>query len=178
MRLFGFVCYVLVTMWLPATRTSAQTNTNCPLVMNCPSNIVVTSCFNVQEFYNPTAFNYCCGVLYTNVVCTPPSGSIFAVGTTTMVTCSAIDCYQNTNYCTFTVTVLQDTNCATNCLQIQCPSNIVAASCTNLAVYYAPAVTDPCCGTNWTLVCTPPQALSLHRTQPIWLTASSRTIAA
>ncbi|MGD0814113.1 MAG: HYR domain-containing protein [Verrucomicrobiota bacterium] len=143
-------------MLLPATNASAQTNTNCPLVMNCPSNIVVTSCFNVQEFYNPTASNYCCGVLYTNVVCTPPSGSIFALGTTTTVTCSAIDCFQNTNYCTFTVTVQQGANCATNCLQIQCPSNIVVSSCTNLPVYYAPTVTDPCCGTNWTLVCTPP----------------------
>ena len=122
--------------------------------MNCPSNIVVTSCFNVQEFYSPTASNMCCGVLYTNVVCTPPSGSIFAVGTTTTVTCSAIDCFQNTNFCTFTVTVLQGTNCATNCLQIQCPSNMVVP-CANLPVFYAPTVTDSCCS-NWTLVCTPP----------------------
>ena len=123
--------------------------------MTCPSNIVVTSCFNVQEFYNPTAYSYCCGVLYTNVICTPPSGSIFAVGTTTTVTCSATDCAQNTNDCTFTVTVLQGTNCATNCLQIQCPSNIVVTSCTNLPVFYAPTVTDSCCS-NWSVNCTPP----------------------
>ncbi|MGP8198646.1 MAG: choice-of-anchor tandem repeat GloVer-containing protein [Limisphaerales bacterium] len=152
----GFICYVLATILLTTMGAPAQTNTNCTLVMNCPSNIVVTSCFNVQEFYNPTASNICCGVLYTNVACTPPSGSIFAVGTTTTVTCMATDCDLNTNYCTFTVTVQLDTNCTTNCLQIQCPSNLVVASCTNLPVYYAPTVTDPCCGSNWTLVCTPP----------------------
>jgi uncharacterized repeat protein (TIGR03803 family) len=65
-----------------------STNTNCALVINCPSNIVVTSCFNVQEFYNPTASNICCGV-NGSVTCSPPSGSIFAVGTTTTVTCTA-----------------------------------------------------------------------------------------
>ena len=131
-----------------------STNTNCVLVINCPSNIVVTSCFNQQEFYNPTASNICCGV-NGSVTCNPPSGSIFAVGTTTTVTCTATDCLQNTNFCTFTVTVLQGTNCATNCLQVQCPSNIVVTSCTNIQEFYTPTVTDSCCS-NWTVVCTPP----------------------
>jgi hypothetical protein len=85
------VCCLLTALLLPATKASAQTNTNCLLVMTCPSNIVVTSCFNVQEFYTPTASNICCGVNST-VNCTPPSGSIFAVGTTTTVTCTATDC--------------------------------------------------------------------------------------
>ena len=152
-RLSGFVCYILVTLLFPAAKTSAQTNTNCLLIMTCPSNIVVTSCFNVQEFYTPTASNICCGV-NSSVTCAPPSGSIFAVGTTTTVTCTATDCAQNTNFCTFTVTVLPGTNCATNCLQIQCPSNMVVTSCTNLQEFYAPTVTDTCCS-NWTVVCSP-----------------------
>jgi hypothetical protein len=42
-----------------------------------------------------------CGI---NVVCEPPSGSVFPVGTTP-VTCTAIDSAGNTNTCTFSVTV-------------------------------------------------------------------------
>jgi hypothetical protein len=152
LRLAGFVCYILMTVFLPVTRSSAQSN--CVLVINCPSNIVVTSCFNVQEFYTPMASNICCGVNST-VFCTPPSGSIFPVGTTTTVNCTATDCAQNTNFCSFTVTVLQGTNCATNYLQVQCPSNIVVTSCTNIQEFYAPTVTDSNCS-NWTIVLTPP----------------------
>ena len=152
-RVARFVCYILVTFLLSAAKSQAQPGTNCSLIMSCPSNIVVTSCFNVQEFYNPTASNICCGVNST-VYCTPPSGSIFAVGTTTTVNCTATDCAQNTNFCSFTVTVMPG-NCATNYLQIQCPSNIVVTSCTNTPVFYAPMVTDLNCS-NWTVTCVPP----------------------
>lgn len=141
-------------IFMMAGEASAQPGTNCSLVMNCPSNIVVTSCFNVQEFYSPTASNICCGVDST-VTCNPPSGSIFAVGTTTTVNCTATDCAQNTNYCSFTVTVVPGTSCATNYLQVQCPTNIVVASCTNIQEFYAPTVTDTACS-NWTVVLSPP----------------------
>ena len=122
--LLEFAACTWAIMALIAPKTSAQPSTNCLLMMNCPSNIVVTSCFNVQEFYAPTASNICCGVDST-VTCTPPSGSIFAVGTTTTVICTATDCVQNTNYCSFTVTVMPGTSCATNYLQVQCPTNLV-----------------------------------------------------
>jgi len=39
---------------------------------------------------------------------------------------------------------------------ISCPANITVASCTNVPEFYAPAVTNTCCGTNITVVCTPP----------------------
>jgi hypothetical protein len=52
-------------------------------------------------------------------VCTPPSGSIFPVGTTT-VTCSATDVLGNTATCSFTVTVFS------GCLQDDSnPANVV-----------------------------------------------------
>ena len=148
----GLVC--MGAALLMAGAASAQGSGGCSLLMNCPSNIVVTSCFNVQEFYFPTASNICCGVNST-VTCSPPSGSIFAVGTTTTVTCTATDCAQNTNFCTFTVTVLPGLGCATNYLQVQCPSNIVVTSCTNIQEFYAPIVTDTACS-NWTVVLSPP----------------------
>ena len=152
--LLEFAACTWAMMALIAPNTPAQPSTNCLLMMNCPSNIVVTSCFNVQEFYTPTASNICCGV-NSSVTCSPPSGSIFAVGTTTTVICTANDCLQNTNYCSFTVTVIQGTNCATNYLSVQCPTNIVVASCTNIQEFYAPTVTDNACS-NWTVTLSPP----------------------
>jgi hypothetical protein len=52
---------------------------------------------------NPLATDNCDGEVL--VICTPPSGSLFSQGVTT-VTCSANDSSGNTNSCTFTVTVL------------------------------------------------------------------------
>jgi uncharacterized repeat protein (TIGR03803 family) len=54
-----------------------------------------------------------------------------------------------------TVFALTLTNIATNCLQVQCPGDIVTNSCTNVQVFYAPSVTDLGC-TNPTVLCTPP----------------------
>ena len=105
--------------------TLTNVSTNC-LQVECPSNIVATSCATVQEFYAPTVTDYAC----TNwtVVCTPPSGSYFAPGTVTTVNCAVTDCCSNTTLCSFTVTVNLGAG-----LQVFCPSN----------------KTVPC-GTNWT----------------------------
>src|SRR5208282_3444467 len=54
-----------------------------------------------------------------------------------------------------TVFALGLPNPATNCLQVQCPGNITATSCTNVQEFYIPTVTDLAC-TNWTVNCTPP----------------------
>ncbi len=55
------------------------------------------------------------------IVCTPPSGSLFPVGTTT-VTCTAYDAAQNSADCTFDVTV-QGTDDAP---EISCPAEVLA----------------------------------------------------
>jgi uncharacterized repeat protein (TIGR03803 family) len=83
-------------------------NTNPPVII-CPSNIVVASCVEIQQTYAPLVTDACCTNL--NVVCTPPSGSYFAPGTTTTVNCVATDCCSNTASCSFTVTVQLGTNC-------------------------------------------------------------------
>ncbi len=74
-----------------------------PPVIACPANIVVASCTNVAVSYSATATDNCCSNV--SVVFTPPSGTVFAAGTTTIVHCVATDCCNNTNSCDFTVTV-------------------------------------------------------------------------
>ena len=51
--------------------------------------------------------------------------------------------------------------CCSNCLQVQAASNILIYSCTNVPVVYPQlVVTDPCCGTNWSVVFDPPSGIS------------------
>ncbi|HEY6334050.1 MAG TPA: HYR domain-containing protein [Blastocatellia bacterium] len=77
-----------------------------PPDITCPANITANTPNPnaggvVVDYPTPTATDNCPGV---TVVCTPPSGSTFDVGTTT-VTCTATDHAGNTSTCTFTVTV-------------------------------------------------------------------------
>jgi uncharacterized repeat protein (TIGR03803 family) len=87
--------------------------TNC-LQIQCPSNMVVTACTNIQEFYTPTVTDLACSNV--TVWCNPTNGSYFNPGTTNLVTCYATDCCGNSNYCSFTVTVQWATNCCCACI--------------------------------------------------------------
>ena len=82
-----------------------------PPTVRCPSNIVVTStsATGAVVTYSASASDSC-GIAAFG--CTPPSGSTFPFGATT-VTCRAADDAGNSNSCSFTVTV----ECAPN----QCP---------------------------------------------------------
>ncbi len=87
--------------------TQCCTNTNCVVTIHCQGNTNLTTCNpagTVVTYPLPPASSTC-GVI-TNIVCTPPSGSAFPIGTTT-VTCTAYDSLGNTATCTFTVTVAQ-----------------------------------------------------------------------
>ncbi|GEM_PF-1226679 len=74
-----------------------------PPVITCPANVVVVtpvgSTMAIATFM-ATASDNCPGVM---VACTPPSGSAFPMGTTT-VTCTATDASSNTATCSFAVT--------------------------------------------------------------------------
>jgi hypothetical protein len=102
----------------------------------CPANISVSNdpsqCGAVVKYPAPTGD---CGP----ITCSPPSGSFFPVGTTT-VTCNAT----TGQPCSFTVTV-NDTQAPT----ITCPANIVtnenpAGSGSAVVSYANPTVTDNC----------------------------------
>jgi hypothetical protein len=122
-----------------------------PPTITCPANMIVTAdpgqcCAVVNFTVNATDD---CGEV--PVVCTPPSGSVFPKGTTT-VTCTATDAGGQTATCTFTVTV-NDTENPT----ITCPANIVtstdAGQCSTVVTYTVTAA-DNCGGVSVT--CTPP----------------------
>src|SRR4029077_13487803 len=104
-----------------------------------------------QTYTTPAANDNCTGA---TVVCAPPSGTCFAIGTTT-VTCTATDTSQNTAQCTFTVTV---TPCT-----ITCPGNIVdtvaPGTCANTETYAAPTTTGMC----GTVTCSPTSGSSFPK---------------
>jgi hypothetical protein len=81
---------------------TAAPTINCPTSASavagaaCPASNVATVTFSV------TATSNCGGTV--SVICSPPSGSTFPVGTST-VSCSATDSSGNTSFCSFPVTV-------------------------------------------------------------------------
>jgi HYR domain-containing protein len=114
-------------------------NDTTPPTITCPPNQSVTSSVPTAVNYPaPTAADNCPGVTSS---CNPPSGSVFAVGTTT-VTCTATDTSANNAMCTFTVTVAPCT--------ITCPKDVIAHVGTNATTcgtdvsYPPPAVAGGC----------------------------------
>ena len=79
----------------------------CPVQIECPSNVVRSSVCpipiaGIAVFYPPPRPWLPC----VTTTCTPPSGSLFPVGTTT-VNCAGTDALGNVSTCSFTVTVIQ-----------------------------------------------------------------------
>ncbi len=108
--------------------------------LQCPTNVVVecTNGFGNVVQFQPTARNAC--GFPVPVRCSPPSGSLFAVGTN-IVTCRVDDPSGPTNTCAFTVTVLDRTSPI-----IQCSSNLVvqATDGAGAAVPYRTTASDNC----------------------------------
>lgn len=96
----------------------------CPasVVLRCPPAVTACVCgtnTTTQVNYQVTASSLC-GNPIVSLVCVPPSGSTFPLGTT-WVTCTATDSLGNRNTCSFPVTVSRDTTPTV----IGCPGNIV-----------------------------------------------------
>ncbi len=91
--------------------------------LNCPSEPIVVNCVRpgdggaVVDYPQPTATDVCDDSV--DVVCDPPSGSFFPLGTTT-VTCTAADGHNNVSTCTFEVVVVEDPG-----VQLICSPDIV-----------------------------------------------------
>jgi uncharacterized repeat protein (TIGR01451 family) len=132
--------------------TVTVTDTERPTIV-CPTNITLVAatgqCGAVVNYATPTATDNCPGV---TVTCSPPSGSFFPVGTTT-VTCTASDASGNSATCSFTVTVT-DTEKPTIACPVDVVTNTAPGQCSRIVNYPVPIVTDNCPGV--TLTCNPP----------------------
>ncbi|MBI1849035.1 MAG: HYR domain-containing protein [Planctomycetes bacterium] len=85
-----------------------------PPVITCPSNRTAeaTSASGASVSFTPTATDDC--TLVPTIDCVPPSGSTFALGTST-VNCTATDAASRSSSCSFTVTVRDTTPPALTC---------------------------------------------------------------
>src|SRR6266700_2529635 len=133
------------------SETHTPNPTNC-LTIVCPSNIVTWTCDTIGTKVNYTvlATDGCTGAAVP-VTCLPPSGSLFPVGTTT-VNCTASESQGSSVSCSFTVTVILDTQPP----KLVCPSNIVVRTCGDRElVFYSVTATDDCDPAP-KIVCDPP----------------------
>jgi uncharacterized repeat protein (TIGR01451 family) len=121
----------------------------CNLPANITANNTPGQC-SAAVTYTATASDNCPGA---TIVCSPSSGSIFSVGTTT-VNCTASDTSPDSpdTHCSFTVTV-RDTQAPTIGA---CPANIGVTSSGGCQVvnYTSPTAADNCGSA--TVVCSPP----------------------
>lgn len=136
----GFTCSFTVTV--------QETRPPTLPTIACPSDVSVTEEFpgagsGMVSYPNPVVTGNC-----VSVICDPPSGSAFALGTTT-VNCTATDPASNIATCTFQVTVTAAGPCT------PCPSNITTPSdpgqCGAVVSFSSP--TPEACGT---VSCSPP----------------------
>jgi hypothetical protein len=120
-------------------------------VLTLPANIVIPTSGPGGAVVTYTASATDNGVSVT-VVCDPPNGSSFQVGTTT-VTCTATDAADNSTSATFTVTVTPPDEVAPN---LTLPANIVvpAQGASGAVVTYTTSATDDSGGV--TVTCVPP----------------------
>jgi subtilisin-like proprotein convertase family protein len=122
-------------------------------VVTCPANKSISAALGLCEAtttYTATAEDNCPGV--GAATCSPPSGSSFPVGTTT-VTCTATDAAGNQGSCSFTVTVTDNQNPV-----VTCPANksvIAPSGACSASVTFSAAAADNCPGVS-AANCSPP----------------------
>lgn len=118
-----------VSYWIDNLRIECcSTTTNNCVSITCSTNRVVQTCTNgAPVSYTPPVAASSCGTAITNISCTPPSGSFFPLGTTT-VTCTATDAQGNSASCSFQVIVNSDTtppNCPPFSMSVTgCPPRV------------------------------------------------------
>ncbi|MEE8403886.1 MAG: HYR domain-containing protein [candidate division Zixibacteria bacterium] len=141
----------IATICGPSTDCDDQcANDNTPPIIVCPADITVGNdpgqCSAVVT-YSATASDDCSAA---SISSSPPSGSVFLVGTTT-VTCIATDDAGNADTCTFDITV-NDTEAPV----ATCPADITVGNdpgqCSAIVTYSA-SITDNCAGAS--ISCSP-----------------------
>jgi hypothetical protein len=141
---------------------SVTVNDTQPPSIACTANISVPAasgqCGATVSYNAPMVSDNCPGV--GAPLCTPPSGTTFAKGTTT-VNCTVKDAANNQSACSFTVTVV-DTQAPTIVCPVNIITNTVNAGDASVAVTFAaPSAADNCSGVN--VACVPPSGSMLPR---------------
>lgn len=130
----------------PLCCSAALVETTPPVITGCPSNITVNltspACQIAPGWTLPTATDNCTLASFTS---THAPTDLLNIGTTT-VTYTAVDSYNNSSSCSFTITVVDNTKPVfTNCL-----NNIAANagnSCEAVVSWTPPGFTDNCSAT-------------------------------
>ena len=124
----------------------AATETTAPTITGCPSNRTVSlpagACQVGGGWTAPTASDNCTLASFTS---TKNPTDLLGIGLTT-VTYTAVDSYNNTSTCSFTVTVIDDKKPVIS----NCPTDITieaTSSCQAIASWTAPTVSDNCSAT-------------------------------
>ncbi len=141
----GVTTVTCVTAVGPTCSFTVTVNDTQPPLLVCPANMNVGTdpgqCFALVN-YSVTASDNCPGL--PPPACSPPSGSIFQKGVTT-VGCSVTDAAGNSANCSFLVTVTD-----TQFPAIVCSGNIIAGTdpnqCGAMVTYPSPVTTDNCPG--------------------------------
>jgi hypothetical protein len=135
-----------------ASQTITVEDNTAPVVNDCPSNMTInsnsfdpSSCTQVVSWTEPTALDNCSGALTYSTRSHAP-GSSFPVGSTT-VTYTFTDACSNTSTCTFTVTVVDNTNPVFDF----CPSPVINANPNAPGCTYTTTLTDPAVHDNCTV---------------------------
>lgn len=121
---------------------TVRVNSSSTCAITCPANVTATenpsgSGSATVTYSSPTSTGTCAT---PPVSCSPPSGSSFPIGSTT-VNCSRSDPAGNVSTCSFTVTVTGGTPCT-----ITCPSNVTQSSggCGTAVTYPSPTTSGSC----------------------------------
>jgi hypothetical protein len=116
----------------------------CGCTLTCPANVTVPNdpgqCGAVVNYPPPTATGNC-----DTIACTPPSGSVFPVGTTTVTCSNGAGARGGGGDCSFTVTV-NDTQAPTVACPTVAPLPSDPGQCGAVVAYPAPTVVDACPG--------------------------------
>ena len=139
-----------------ATATLSVLDSTPPAISGCSGNLTNSAepdvCSAIVTWATPMALDSCEGVVA--VTCTPPSGSRFNRGTTT-VACVANDSSGNTNACTFTVTVLDKQAPTIFACPVNLTNYIPAGATSTLVNWNTPTASDNC-GEPVPVICVPP----------------------
>ena len=125
-----------------------------PPVITCPTGVVArcTGPAGALVDFTVTATDECDP--QPRVYCTPPSGSLFPLGTTTVI-CVAVDAMNNQATNSFPVTVIGD--CDAGCVELACPPGpiVAQADASGMAIVpFSVSATNVCGGDVW-VQCTP-----------------------